>query len=773
MIAVSGNPVIFTPTRVLIKEGEVERIKTKKSGEVDTKVYYAHLFNDAFIYSSRNRVTGGFKLHVALDLKGAQFTHSQLGPTKVFTLTNGKELDEAPKLRFAKGGEAWILAIQAQIDALKTKRDKRISTLVQASQVGIPGVNASSLGPRGGLIYNFLLGEMQFADGMNAMNVTVIQPLIDATKGAVLSAVKIKSLNPGSGGKQDGPEFRDLHSDAIFDSKLSSVSKTQALVIKDALNDPDVKIFLRAAEGIALASRDFVNSLESLCNGHGWTESLSVGSYFNSVGALALYNQFKAYTDGQQAMLRILRTPPFAQFYRDAETFLSSYPGTFADKIEMPRRRVAHFISFLSNLRSCTNPSDQDFAAVETSLSALAFVDNEIENLIRVKQNFEKLLEIQAGFISNFLAVDPVLQKLASTDRTFIREGDLKKVCRKKNKLFHFWLFNDYLIYGTALGGKNYSFNRALDLTTCSVKVHESVEVKNAFEVFGAEKSFVVIAQSTPDQISWVEDIKKAKAAVMGTTVDALDSVPVESAPLWVPDTHCTGCTVCNKVRIPFRLRQTQECRLTYTYILVYFIPGIHILDQTAPLSQMRQCSLLRPSHEENGVAPHSQDEPAEGLRELLQRQDTCWHPCGSHHAELRRRGRSCLPDQQCEAGPSSQLCGLRLGTAGACPQGCGGTSQARPPELRQQTTQAVEVSSIGGNAVQPSESVGAGTAVRSARCAEQACARSAAATANHRTATAAFDSATTSTHLSGTSCVGVCGWNSEPSESGEKRQLK
>ena len=29
-----------------------------------------------------------------------------------------------------------------------------------------------------------------------------------------------------------------------------------------------------------------------------------------------------------------------------------------------------------------------------------------------------------------------------------IYTGDLKKVCRKNNKTFRFWLFNDYLCYG-------------------------------------------------------------------------------------------------------------------------------------------------------------------------------------------------------------------------------------------------------------------------------------------------------------------------------------
>jgi hypothetical protein len=321
------------------------------------------------------------------------------------------------------------------------------------------------------------------------------------------------------------------------------------MVIKEALGDPDVKIFLRAAEGIALASRDFASSLEVLCTGYQWAENMAVGSYFNSVSALALYNQYKAYADGQQAMLRILKTAPFAQFYRDAELYLSGYPGNFAEKIEQPRQRVNHFMTFLYNLKSCTPTSDADFAPIEVSISALTFVNNEIQELIRVKQNFEKLLSIQNSFISNFLNVDPVLAKLASTDRTFIMEGDLKKVCRKKNKVFHFWLFNDYLMYGGALGAGTYSFNRALDLTTCSVKAHESAETKNALEVFGAEKSFIVIAPSTVAQMEWLNAIKAAKATAMGTTVEALDSAPVEAAPLWVPDSGSSGCTVCKKVR--------------------------------------------------------------------------------------------------------------------------------------------------------------------------------------------------------------------------------
>lgn len=49
-----GNPAIYTPTRKLIKEGDIERVKAAQSGEgVSVKPYYAHLFNDAFIFSGK------------------------------------------------------------------------------------------------------------------------------------------------------------------------------------------------------------------------------------------------------------------------------------------------------------------------------------------------------------------------------------------------------------------------------------------------------------------------------------------------------------------------------------------------------------------------------------------------------------------------------------------------------------------------------------------------------------------------------------------------
>lgn len=561
--------MIFTPNRRIIKEAEIERIRLNKEGQIVSKQYYAHLFNDAFVYSSKNAMTGRFKLHNVIDLKGALLGKSDLLETVLsFSLTakddsasaaSGGKSDKAEHFRFASDEtfRDWYGAVGEVIASLKTHKINKRTSVITRSNVSLPGVDATKLGPRCSLVYRFLLSELQFSEAMSLLNITVIQPLIAASKGAVLAAAKVKSSNIVSG-EGDGLQIKEAqskHQDALFDaSAANSASKYQIQVVTEALQDPDVQIFLRAAEGIALALTEFVNALESYCNTASWGEDIVSGTFFNSVSALALYNQFKAYAGGQQATLRILKTQPFAQFYKDAEQYLQSSPGSFVDKIELPRKRVKHFSNFVSDLLKITPEGHADHPCLTSSLAALNYMEKEIDELIRLKKNFEELLEIQSSLVSlKMIGTEPILQKLASMDRTILMVGDLKKVCRKKNKTFRFWLFNDYIIYGAALGGGKYSFNRALELNKCSVSLHTSTSLKNAFEIFGAEKSFIVIAQSQSNQYEWVDKIQKAVAAYTAlnggsNNGSAAATEAPKSAPLWVPDSGSDGCIVCKQV---------------------------------------------------------------------------------------------------------------------------------------------------------------------------------------------------------------------------------
>ncbi len=580
--------MIFTPNRRIVKEGDIERVRQSKDGVIVSKTYFAHLFNDAFIYSTRNIVTGRYKLHNVIELKGAILEKSGLnGVTHGFSLCSKENAEKIEHFRFASEDDfsVWFTLVNDQLSQLKAHKIGKRSSVITRSNVSLPGVDVHKLGPRCDLIYRFLLSELQFAEAMSLLNITVIQPLIDASKGAVLNASKVTSSNILNGGldSNEGLQLREglaKNRDALFEGTSASQSKYQIQTITDALQDADVQIFLRAAEGIALSLRDFVNALEILCTSSSWSEALSVGSFFNSVSALALYNQFKAYAAGQQATLRILKNQMFILFYKDAEQYLSSSPGSFVDKIELPRKRVKHFLNFMMDLEKLTPQDHLDHVLVCSSIDALQFMERDIDELIRLKKNFEELLEIQSSLVSlKVIGSEPILQKLASMDRTIITQGDLKKVCRKKNKTFRFWLFNDYIIYGSALGGGKFSFNRALEISKCSVSLHTSSSLKHAFEIFGAEKSFIVIAASQSIQVDWVERIAKAKSDYLincGSAVD-IDYQLTEDkiAPLWVPDNGSDTCTVCKQV----------WCRDYFLFIYLFStLKGFYFLESSTPL---------------------------------------------------------------------------------------------------------------------------------------------------------------------------------------------
>jgi hypothetical protein len=135
------------------------------------------------------------------------------------------------------------------------------------------------------------------------------------------------------------------------------------------------------------------------------------------------------------------------------------------------------------------------------------------------ERNYKKVLEIQGQLVSAqvFGAVYPALLDLASRHRIFINEIDLKKVCRKSNKLFRFWLFNDCLIYGCLLESGQYMFHRKMNLVTCYVTVYKSLVYKNALEVASAEKSFIVMAANEYEQMHWMNSVLDAIANLRGS----------------------------------------------------------------------------------------------------------------------------------------------------------------------------------------------------------------------------------------------------------------
>jgi hypothetical protein len=129
------------------------------------------------------------------------------------------------------------------------------------------------------------------------------------------------------------------------------------------------------------------------------------------------------------------------------------------------------------------------------------------------KAEHRKLLEIQLSLMSSDIAstIDPFVLQLAATQgRLFIKDAVLEKACRRVNKPYHFWLFNDCFAYGTAVGGGRYQFVKKVDLATCLISDFPSIFYENAMVISDAGKSFVAISSSRNTQQEWIYSVSKA-----------------------------------------------------------------------------------------------------------------------------------------------------------------------------------------------------------------------------------------------------------------------
>eukprot|EP01033_Poteriospumella_lacustris_P014669 gene14669-10490_t len=355
--AFTGHPAIFTPTRRILCEFEIERVRVKANNELDTKAFQAHLFNDCFIYSSYT-VTGKLKLQQMASLRQARVERSSIGGTPTgfaLYLNDDDTAAEHFRVQDPKEYEEFMVQVALQMEANRANRTEvRTATIARrGTMLGgtlLPGVQLSALGQRAAETYRFLIGEMQFAEAVATLNLVMVEPLLNAAKGAVLRA------NDGSSGL----------------SMENSTTKYQAALVTEALKEADVLLCLRSVEGLTVSCKEFVGALEKACKSSNWSENVLIGEVFQSVSAQTLFHQFKSYISGQQALLRVLRTAPFAQFYKDCEQILSSSPGTLEEKLDQPRQRIKLFGTFLGNLLRLTTDNHADHAVLQQSIAAAA-----------------------------------------------------------------------------------------------------------------------------------------------------------------------------------------------------------------------------------------------------------------------------------------------------------------------------------------------------------------------------------------------------------------
>mmetsp|Transcript_1135 Transcript_1135/g.2307 ORF Transcript_1135/g.2307 Transcript_1135/m.2307 type:complete len:1180 (-) Transcript_1135:1812-5351(-) len=558
-----NNPEIYTPTRRFVMEGDLERIDHKKKS---TKVYFAHLFNDTFIISTKWK-RAGFKFHRAVALAarnvdGTPATVVNIVSSVVYT--NMFEI-VTPSITYVfrcgdkEDMDTWVNALRVQITKqvdIQIQQEKCSLSKQNSAEFVMPVSNettefgsmcellskedAKSLDSHAVKVVEYLDAEFVDSTILNLFKNVVIVPLAAASRGAALNV-----------GARTDEENRDIARNSMMQekgtymnaiTKASTKSQTQAIT-SALVDDADALLCIRTVELISSSMHDFLHSFEKSVSKVNWnSDQMKVAEFFLSQGTKIFFTSFITYSSGMLAMIRLIcNSKMFTAFRKEAEEVIRPH------RIESILRNVLLFPykcqNFLSSLYKSMSP---ELLVKDKVDEAVAFVDDiilQIETEIALKKNYEKLLEIKSGFLSEFMP-DPVLKNLVTTSRTFIAEDELLKVCRKANKPFRFWLFNDYLIYGSsAVGG--YKWHHALDLSKSSVNISDDDTSTDTykFSFTTPDKSFMLVAPSTGVLHKWVGHIGKAAAARKAEL--GITTSDVVSAPVWVQDSSSSGCCVC------------------------------------------------------------------------------------------------------------------------------------------------------------------------------------------------------------------------------------
>jgi hypothetical protein len=240
--------------------------------------------------------------------------------------------------------------------------------------------------------------------------------------------------------------------------------------------------------------------------------SISIGDLFERFGSLfRLYTQ---YQNNYDALMDSCRTADSMLYnvlsdFR-MELFSQGSPlkdlhgrDTALSHMVKPMERMLQYDRLLSLVLTATPPSHSDSTPLMTACSQLKEAQSHISKIIRDRENKDIILDVERSFVNE--------NKFLIKGRTFIRMGPLTKVCRREDKEFYFWLFNDLLVYGHFVGNGKYKHHRSLELkhvVVSSPSYHPVFENTSQSQVLpcltisSKNKSFVVYVGHTPDDRS-------------------------------------------------------------------------------------------------------------------------------------------------------------------------------------------------------------------------------------------------------------------------------
>lgn len=155
------------------------------------------------------------------------------------------------------------------------------------------------------------------------------------------------------------------------------------------------------------------------------------------------------------------------------------------------------------------------------------------------------IVEARIKYVENLFGVSGM--PLLIPKRELIGEGVMLKICRRKPKQRHFFLFNDILVYGNIIIFKKKLISQHV-FELESLTVEEVIGNENypfQFKVMTPKKSFVICAATAEERMQWILHIRKNSKECERKTLARNLNNDNSLSPVWIPDTEAMKCMSC------------------------------------------------------------------------------------------------------------------------------------------------------------------------------------------------------------------------------------
>jgi len=229
---------------------------------------------------------------------------------------------------------------------------------------------------------------------------------------------------------------------------------------------------------------------------------INIGELYKRFGPYYLiYSTYcNNYSEALTTLERLIKThKSFRKLVKSSE---SNSTQTLASLLIMPIQRIPRHILLLKEFQKQLPKNDKGATVCLEGLHRMEVVAREVNEMIRSKENSERLCTIQRTLVM------PEEMVLFETRRVLLLEDDLLKLCKgNKFKKRRFYLFNDCLVYARPSGGmtKRDSWQFRERLIVTSVERNPDIEVLQCISI-STMKCFRIHCESRSILVSCADD---------------------------------------------------------------------------------------------------------------------------------------------------------------------------------------------------------------------------------------------------------------------------